>query len=99
MTPFPKLHDLYIARILLVAVLMSWAVLVGLDVVLAIVSEISDLGKGDYTFSVALLDVLFTVPRRAYTLFPTAAVIGTLMGMGQLAASSELTALRALGLS
>ena len=43
--------------------------------------------------------VLYTVPRRAYTMFPTAAVIGALMGLGQLAATSELTALRALGLS
>ena len=40
-----------------------------------------------------------TIPSRAYTLFPTAAVIGVLLGLGQLAASSELTVLRALGLS
>ncbi len=99
MRPFPKLHDVYIARILLGAVLMSWAVLVGLDVVLAVVSEISDVGKGDYTLGTALLGIVLSVPRRLYTLFPTAAVIGTLMGLGQLAASSELTALRALGLS
>ena len=77
--------------------LLSWAVLLGLDIVLAVVSEISDVGKGDYTFAKALVDILLTVPHRAYNLFPTAAVIGTLMGLGQLAASSELTALRALG--
>jgi len=99
MKPFPKIHDIYIARVLLLTVLLSWAVLLGLDVVLAIVSEVSDVGKGDYTFGTALLGILMSVPRRAYTLFPTAAVIGTLMGLGQLAGSSELTALRALGLS
>ena len=99
MKPFPKIHDIYIVRVLLVTVLLSWSVLLGLDVVLAVVSEASDVGKGDYTFSTALLGILLSVPRRAYTLFPTAAVIGTLMGLGQLAASSELTALRALGLS
>jgi len=32
-------------------------------------------------------------------MFPTAAVIGALMGLGQLAASSELTVMRAVGLS
>jgi lipopolysaccharide export system permease protein len=99
MRPFPKLHDIYIARILLTTVLASWAVLVGLDVVLGIVAELSDVGKGNYTIGTALIGIVFSVPRRAYTLFPTAAVIGTLMGLGQLAASSELTALRALGLS
>jgi lipopolysaccharide export system permease protein len=96
---FPKIHDRYIGRVLLGATLLSWTVLLGLDTVMAVVSEMSDVGKGDYTVSTALADILFTVPRRAYMLFPTAAVIGTLMGLGQLAASSELTALRALGLS
>ena len=47
----------------------------------------------------AILYMAFSVPRRAYTLFPYAAVVGALMALGQLAASSELTALRALGLS
>lgn len=100
MKPFPKLHDLYIGRVLLGTVLLTWAVLVGMDfVVSGLLGEIGDIGKGDYTFATALVDVIYTVPRRAYQLFPTAAVIGTLMGLGQLAASSELTALRALGLS
>src|SRR5690606_34400229 len=54
---------------------------------------------GSYTFGHAVAWAAYTVPRRAYTLFPMAAVIGALMGLGQLAATSELTALRALGLS
>jgi lipopolysaccharide export system permease protein len=102
MKPFPKIHDLYIGRVLLGTVLLTWVVLLGMDAIVGgggVLAEASDVGKGDYTFAKALLDVIYTVPRRAYTLFPTAAVIGTLMGLGQLAASSELTALRALGLS
>lgn len=99
MKPFPKIHDLYIARVLLGTVLMVWMVLLGLDAVLALVGEIGNLGQGSYQFAEAAVAVLYTLPRRAYTLFPTAAVIGALMGLGQLAASSELTALRALGLS
>src|SRR5690606_35043739 len=47
----------------------------------------------------AVTYIAHTLPRRAYMMFPTAAVIGSLMGLGQLAASSELTALRALGVS
>ena len=95
----PRLHDTYVGQVVLVTVLLTWAVLVGLDVVMALSGEISDLGQGNYTFGHAVAWVLYTVPRRAYTMFPTAAVIGSLMGLGQLAASSELTALRALGLS
>ena len=66
---------------------------------MALSNEVSDIGKGNYTFGHAVAWLAYTVPRRAYTMFPTAAVIGSLMGLGQLAASSELTALRALGLS
>ena len=95
----PRLHDTYVGQVVLVTVLLAWAVLVGLDVVMALSGEIGDLGTGNYTFGHAVAWVLYTVPRRAYTMFPTAAVIGSLMGLGQLAASSELTALRALGLS
>jgi len=99
MMPFPKVHDWYVARAVVVTVLLTWAVLLGLDVVFGLIDEMGDVGKGQYGFVQALTYVLYTVPRRAYFLFPTVAVIGALMALGQLAASSELTALRAIGLS
>ncbi len=43
--------------------------------------------------------ILLTVPRRGYQFFVYGGLIGGLMGMGMLAASGELTALRAAGLS
>jgi len=95
----PRLHDVYIGRAVLGTVMLTWMVLLGLDVVNAFSSEAKDIGQGSYSFGHAIAYVAYTVPRRAYTLFPTAAVIGALMGLGQLAATSELTALRALGLS
>lgn len=95
----PNLHDLYVGRVVLVTVLLVWAVLVGLDLVNALAGEIDDVGKGDYSFGHAVAFVAYTIPRRLYTMFPTSAVIGVLMGLGQLAASSELIALRAVGLS
>ncbi|QIL21485.1 LPS export ABC transporter permease LptG [Thermomonas sp. HDW16] len=99
MTLWPKLFDRYIARTVIATVLATWGVLLGLDVVLAFAGEIGDLGKGGYTINHAIAATALTIPWRAYNLFPTAAVIGALLGLGQLAASSELTALRALGLS
>jgi len=95
----PMRFDFYLGRVVLASVLLTWAVLVGLDVLLAFSGEFKDVGKGQYTLGHAAAWVLYTVPRRAYTMFPTAAVIGALMGLGQVAATSELTALRALGLS
>ena len=43
--------------------------------------------------------ILLTIPRRGYQFFGYAALIGGLLGMGGLASSGELTALRAAGLS
>jgi lipopolysaccharide export system permease protein len=95
----PKLHDHYIARIVIVSVLGTWGVLLGLDVVLAFAGEFGSVGKGSYTINHAIAAISLSIPWRAYNLFPTAAVIGALLGLGQLAGTSELTALRALGLS
>ena len=100
MRPFPKIHDLYIGRIVFGAVLLTWAVLVGLDTIIGgLLAEMGDVGRGRYDFMAAATNVALSVPRRAYMMFPTAAVIGALLGLGQLAASSELTVLRAVGLS
>ena len=100
MKPFPKIHDLYIGRSVLLSVLLTWLVLVGLDAVISgLLVEMSDIGTGNYTFLAAATNVVYSLPRRLYMLFPTSAVIGSMIGLGQLAASSELTVLRALGLS
>lgn len=99
MKRWPRLHDAYLARVVLGSVLLAWGVLLGLDVALALVGEMGDLGRGGYTINHAIAATGLTVPSRAYILFPTAAVIGMLLGLGQLAASSELTILRAVGLS
>jgi lipopolysaccharide export system permease protein len=95
----PRIHDVYVGRAVVGTVLLTWAVLVGLFVMMGVSDQFKDIGKGSYTFAHAVAYIAYGVPRNAYTLFPTAAVIGSLMGLGQLAATSELTALRALGLS
>lgn len=95
----PKLHDHFIARTVILSVMGTWGVLLGLDVVLAFANEFGSIGKGSYTVNHAIAVTGLSIPWRAYTLFPTAAVIGSLLGLGQLAGTSELTALRAIGLS
>lgn len=95
----PGLVDRMIAARVLAALAAVWFVLVGFDALTALVGELADVGQGDYGFAQTLVYTAYTLPRRAYTLFPTAAVIGSLLGLGALAASSELTALRAIGLS
>ena len=52
-----------------------------------------------YTLMMAATYIAYTIPRRVYELFPMAAAIGAAMGLGALAPTSELTALRAAGWS
>lgn len=94
-----RVHDRYVGRAAMAAVLLAWSVLLGFDLIVALATESEKLGQGSYRIGTAALAVLLTAPRRAYELFPTAAVIGCLMALGALSAGSELTALRAAGLS
>ena len=91
--------DKLVALAVLGAVLLTWGFLVGLDACKAFVDEVGDVGTGTYTLSKAIAYTLLTVPRRGYQMFGSAALIGGLLGLGMLAASGELTALRAAGLS
>ena len=94
-----KRSDRLIGGSVLGALLLVWSVLVGFDLIQTFVNEIDEIGEGNYSAVSAALYTIYTFPRRAYELFPTAAVIGSLLGLGALSATSELTALRAAGLS
>ena len=89
----------YLARNVLLATLAAWLVLLSFLTILDFVTELRDVGKESYTLSHAVLYILLTTPRRMYEGFPTVAVIGSLLGLGGLAARSELTVMRAVGLS
>jgi lipopolysaccharide export system permease protein len=94
-----KKVDKLVALSVVGSVLIAWGFLVAFDALYQFVQEINDVGTGDYTLSKAVSYILLTVPRRGYQLFVYGGLIGGLMGMGMLAASGELTALRAAGLS
>ena len=55
--------------------------------------------EGDYGALQALLYIGLTAPRRLYELLPMAVLVGCLIGLGALASNSELTVMRASGVS
>lgn len=93
-----KILDLYIARHVLGGFLIVLLVVAGLDMLFALVEELKDVG-GNYSFIEAVKYVLLTAPRRLYEFIPLSSLIGCLMGLGILASSSELTVMRAAGIS
>ena len=97
---FPiKRADWLIAATVLGGLLLTWLVLTGLDAFIQFANQIGNIGHNDYSLGKAVAYILLTVPRRAYQWFVFAALIGGLIGIGALASSGELTALRAAGMS
>ena len=95
----PKRVDWLVASTVLAAVALVWTTLVALDAFSAFVRELDEIGSGNYSLGGVFSYVALTIPRRAYTMFATAAVIGGVLGLGALAPTAELTAMRAGGLS
>lgn len=91
--------DRLIARQVLGATLLALAIFIGIDALSAFIREIDEIGEGNYTLMMAVTYIAYTIPRRIYELFPMASAIGAAMGLGGLAPTSELTALRAAGWS
>lgn len=62
-------------------------------------AELEEVGRGGYLLKHALIFVGLSVPSRAYEVMPIAVLIGTLYALTQFARNSELTVLRAAGVS
>lgn len=90
--------DRYIARNVLAAILVVQIVLLGLDLVIAFINDLSDVGGGYSAFDV-LLYLGMRLPWRFYQYSPVAVLIGALIGLGSMASSNELTVMRAAGRS
>jgi lipopolysaccharide export system permease protein len=90
--------DRYIGSSVFVAILAVLGIILGLATLFAFIDEMSDVSD-TYTLADVLSYVLLTAPRRLYDMLPMAALIGCLIGLGSLASNSELTIMRAAGVS
>ncbi|GAB7527727.1 LPS export ABC transporter permease LptG [Pseudomonas sp. 3A(2025)] len=90
--------DRYIGKSVFLAILAVLGIILGLASLFALIDEMGDISDS-YTLLDAGAFVLLTAPRRVYEMLPMAALIGCLIGLGSLASSSELTIMRAAGVS
>ncbi|TVT81274.1 LPS export ABC transporter permease LptG [Pseudomonas sp. H3(2019)] len=90
--------DRYIGGSVFMAILAVLGIILGLATLFAFIDEMSDV-TDTYTLTDVLSYVALTAPRRVYDMLPMAALIGCLIGLGSLASSSELTIMRAAGVS
>jgi lipopolysaccharide export system permease protein len=91
--------DRYLYRTVLVYTAMAMGVLLTLGALFLFISQQSDIGVGAYSAADAFIFTLLNLPQSAFELLPIGAMIGALMGLGNLASGSELVVTRASGVS
>src|SRR3982074_1148515 len=91
--------DRYSVRAILSSVLLVMLVLLALGALFVFIDQQDDIGTGHYTALGAFWYTLLNLPQQAYELLPITALIGSLLGLGSLARGSELTVIRATGVS
>jgi lipopolysaccharide export system permease protein len=94
-----KLLTRYLGREIYLSIGLVFLALIMLFSFLDLIHELNEMGKGQYNLGYVLLFVLLTIPGHVYELFPVAVLIGTIIALVQLAASSELTVFRSSGAS
>ena len=89
----------YFTREILLTSLLVLVALVALFGFFDMIRELDDLGRGNYRLNAMLAYVALTLPSHAYVLLPAAGLIGTLFALARMSESSEITVMRASGLS
>ncbi|OEF28420.1 LPS export ABC transporter permease LptG [Vibrio rumoiensis] len=94
-----KILDWYIGRTIIATTSLCLATLVGLSAIIKYVEQLRKVGRGTFDLMEALYFVVLSIPRDIEMFFPMAALLGALIGLGMLAASSELVVMQAAGFS
>jgi lipopolysaccharide export system permease protein len=93
------IFDRYVVRAILGAVALVTSVLMVLGALFFFINEQDDIGVGSYSTLAAIWFTLLNLPQLTWEVLPIAALIGALIGLGTLARGSELTVIRATGVS
>lgn len=90
--------DRYVMTNVAGAMFLVMVVVLSLDLVFGFIAELDD-ARNHYQAAQALQYMALTLPRRIYDYLPLGAFMGCLIGLGAMASSSELTVIRAAGVS
>jgi len=94
-----RILNRYIGSHVIGSTLIVVFVLMGIESFMEFITQLSDIGKGHYGIVNVLLFVPLQLPSDLYQLFPMMGFLGSLMGLGRLASSSQLIVMRAAGVS
>jgi len=89
----------YFSREILLTSLFVLVALLALFAFFDFIREIDDLGKGGYRLPMMMAYVGLSLASHAYVVLPAAGLIGTLFALARMSEHSEITVMRASGLS
>lgn len=89
----------YFAREILATSVLMLLALLALFFFFDLIKELDDLGKGSYRLTAMMVYTALMLPSHAYVLLPAAGLMGTLFALARMSEQSEITVLRASGLS
>ena len=88
----------YLMRAILSSSALVLVVLLAIAGLFEFIAELDDI-QGDYQTPQAILFTVLRLPNLAFEMLPVAVLIGSLLGLGALASSSEIIVMRSAGLS
>ena len=94
-----KILSRYIAFHVISATSLVVLVLVGVETFMLFVSQLSDIGQIHYGLLQSIVYVGLSLPSNFYQLFPMAGLLGSLLGLGRLASTSQLVVMQTAGVS
>lgn len=94
-----KILERYIGVTIGMSVVTVTAVISSLFLLISFAGEFDKIGHANYTILRAMQYTLLLLPDRIYEFFPLATLLGSILGLGALANSSELVVIRTAGVS
>ncbi len=98
-TPMPGLLDRYISRIYMRVVGISFLALLGLFYISTFIDKSDKVFKGQATTGMVLKLLAYMTPQFVYYVIPLSALLSVLITFGLLTRNSELTVMKACGIS
>jgi lipopolysaccharide export system permease protein len=92
-----KILQRYIAKSIIAATAMTALVVTGIMFLLTFLSELKNIGEGDYGVGQALFYVLLRMPNQLYQFSPLLLLLGSIIGLSLLSSSRELIVMRSSG--
>ena len=97
--PSLRILDNYIARHIITSSATVLVVLLAIFTFFSLIDELEQVGRGSYSVGHVFFVTVLRLPGLIYELFPMAALIGSLLGLGTLMRNGEITVIRAAGVA